>query len=148
MSDQLTEEQTTEFRENFQLFDKGDGIMVKDLGMVMRACHQNPTAAELGNFILEFDPDGSGFIDFQQFSSMMARKVKDVDTEEDIMESFKVFDKDGSGFMSVAELKYILTNLGEKLASDEDFEEMIKEAVVNDDGLIQYEEFIKVIMSK
>ena len=46
---------------------------------------------------------------------MMARKMKDTDSEEEILEAFKVFDKDGNGFISAAELRHIMTNLGEKL---------------------------------
>ena len=43
---------------------------------------------------------------------MMARKMKDTDSEEEILEAFKVFDKDGNGFISAAELRHIMTNLG------------------------------------
>jgi calmodulin len=56
---------------------------------------------------------------------MMARKMKDTDSEEEILEAFKVFDKDGNGFISAAELRHIMTNLGEKL-SDEEVDEMIR----------------------
>ena len=34
---------------------------------------------------------------------MMARKMKDTDSEEEIREAFRVFDKDGNGFISAAE---------------------------------------------
>jgi Ca2+-binding EF-hand superfamily protein len=37
---------------------------------------------------------------------MMARKMKDTDSEEEIREAFRVFDKDGNGFISAAELRY------------------------------------------
>lgn len=43
---------------------------------------------------------------------MMARKMKDTDSEEEIKEAFKVFDKDGNGFISAAELRHVMTNLG------------------------------------
>lgn len=43
---------------------------------------------------------------------MMARKMKDTDSEEEIREAFKVFDKDGNGFISSAELRHVMTNLG------------------------------------
>ena len=61
------------------------------------------------------DADGNGTIDFPEFSSLMARKMKDTDTEEELVEAFKVFDRDGNGFISTAELRHVMTNLGEKL---------------------------------
>ena len=42
------------------------------------------------------DADGSGTIDFPEFLKMMALKLKDEDSEEEIRETFRVFDKDGS----------------------------------------------------
>ena len=39
----------------------------------------------------------SGTIDFPEFLSLMARKMKDTDTEEELVEAFKVFDRDGNG---------------------------------------------------
>ena len=73
--------------------------------------------------------------------------MKDTDSEEEILEAFKVFDKDGNGFISAAELRHIMTNLGEKL-SDEEVDEMIREADIDGDGQINYEEFVKMMMSK
>lgn len=55
----------------------------------------------------------------------------------------QVFDKDGNGFISAAELRHIMTNLGEKL-TDEEVDEMIREADIDGDGQINYEEFVKV----
>jgi hypothetical protein len=62
----------------FSLFDKdGDGtITTKELGTVMRSLGQNPTEAELQDMINEVDADGNGTIDFPEFLTMMARKMK------------------------------------------------------------------------
>eukprot|EP00980_Cylindrotheca_fusiformis_P019151 scaffold6486_cov96-Cylindrotheca_fusiformis.AAC.15 len=122
-------------------------ITTKELGTVMRSLGQNPTEAELQDMIQEIDADGSGTIDFPEFLTMMARKMKDTDSEEEILEAFKVFDKDGNGFISAAELRHIMTNLGEKL-TDEEVDEMIREADIDGDGQINYEEFVKMMMSK
>uniref|UniRef100_A0A672ILR3 EF-hand domain-containing protein n=1 Tax=Salarias fasciatus TaxID=181472 RepID=A0A672ILR3_SALFA len=90
-ADQLTEEQIAEFKEAFSLFDKdGDGtITTKELGTVMRSLGQNPTEAELQDMINEVDADGNGTIDFPEFLTMMARKMKDTDSEEEIREAFR-----------------------------------------------------------
>uniref|UniRef100_A0A8C7H2H0 Calmodulin n=1 Tax=Oncorhynchus kisutch TaxID=8019 RepID=A0A8C7H2H0_ONCKI len=94
MRDPRVEDQG-EFKEAFSLFDKdGDGtITTKELGTVMRSLGQNPTEAELQDMINEVDADGNGTIDFPEFLTMMARKMKDTDSEEEIREAFRVFDK-------------------------------------------------------
>ena len=97
--------------------------------------------------INEVDADGNGTIDFPEFLSLMARKMKDTDTEEELIEAFKVFDRDGNGFISAVELRHVMTNLGEKL-TDEEVDEMIREADVDGDGQTNYEEFVKMVMAK
>ncbi|CAI5467082.1 unnamed protein product [Closterium sp. Yama58-4] len=146
---QLSEDQIAEFKEAFSLFDKdGDGsITTKELGTVMRSLGQNPTEAELQDMINEVDADGNGTIDFPEFLNLMARKMKDTDSEEELKEAFKVFDKDQNGFISAQELRHVMTNLGEKL-TDEEVDEMIREADVDGDGQVNYEEFVKMMMAK
>jgi calmodulin len=147
--DFLTEEQLAEFREAFLLFDKdNDGtITTKELGTVMRSLGLNPTKAELQDMINEVDADGNGIIDYPEWLTMMAKKMKNTDSEEELVEAFSVFDKDGNGFISAAELRHVMTNLGEKL-TDDDVDEMIREADVDGDGQINYEEFVKMMMTK
>jgi calmodulin len=117
-------------------------ITTKELGTVMRSLGQNPTEAELQDMINEVDADGNGTIDFPEFLNLMARKMKDTDSEEELREAFKVFDKDGNGYISAAELRHVMTNLGEKL-TDEEVDEMIREADVDGDGQVNYEEFAR-----
>ena len=68
---------------------------------------------------------------------MMARKLKETDTDEEIKEAFRVFDKDCDGFISAEELKLVMINLGEKL-TDEEVAEMIREVDVDGDGQVNY----------
>jgi len=78
----------------------------------MRSLGQNPTEAQLQDMINEVDADGNGSIDFPEFLTMMARKMRDTDSEEEIKEAFKVFDKDFNGYISAAELRHVMTYIG------------------------------------
>ena len=75
------------------------------------------------------------FLPYPEFLTMMARKMKDTDSEEEIREAFKVFDRDNNGFISAAELRHVMTSIGEKLTDDE-VDEMIREADQDGDGRI------------
>ncbi|KAI9332063.1 hypothetical protein BDR26DRAFT_869592 [Obelidium mucronatum] len=149
MSNQLTPDQIAEFKEAFSLFDKdGDGtITTKELGTVMRSLGQNPTDGELQDMINEVDGDGNGNIDFEEFITMMARKLKDSDAEAEIREAFRVFDKDGVGYITVAQLRQVMQNLGENL-TEQEINEMFSEADIDGDGRIDFDEFVSMMTSK
>ncbi|ODV89357.1 hypothetical protein CANCADRAFT_3985 [Tortispora caseinolytica NRRL Y-17796] len=142
MAEQLTQEQIKDFKEAFALFDKdGDGhITTAELGVVMRSLGQTPTEADLQDMINEVDQDHNGTIDFPEFLTMMARKMKDSDSEDEIREAFKVFDRDNDGYISAAELRHVMMSIGEPL-TEEEADQMIREADADGDGLINYVEF-------
>ena len=149
MVENLSEEKITEFKAAFELFDKDrDGtITTKELGILMRNLGQNPSEEELKQMIREVDLDGNGTIDFKEFLCLMVKKMKGTDTEEELLEAFKVFDRDGNGYITSHELRYIMTNLGVGLTPEE-VEEMVKEADLDNDGQIDYDEFVKMMLSK
>mgnify|MGYP003319126910 CR=1 FL=1 len=138
-----------ECKEVFDLFDKNkDGsISTNELGEIMKALGANPTKEELQQMLNEVDTDGSGKIEFKEFLDLFTKRMKEPDTENDLIEAFKIFDKDGNGTISVKELKNVMSTLGESL-SDEECEEIIKEADIDGDGCINYHEFVKIMMSK
>ncbi|KAH9682412.1 calmodulin-like protein 8 [Citrus sinensis] len=163
MSEVLTNEQIVEFKEAFCLFDKdGDGcITVEELATVIRSLDQNPTEEELQDMINEVDSDRNGTIEFGEFLNLMAKKMKgskyvfiyflfvmyqETDAEEELKEAFKVFDKDQNGYISATELRHVMINLGEKLTDDE-VEQMINEADLDGDGQVNYDEFVKMMMT-
>ncbi|XP_060523392.1 calmodulin-A-like isoform X2 [Cylas formicarius] len=145
----LSEDQVAEFKEAFMLFDKDeDGtITMAELGVVMRSLGQRPTETELRDMVNEVDQDGNGTIEFNEFLQMMSRKMKEADGEEELKEAFRVFDKNNDGLISNIELRHVMTSLGERL-SEEEVEDMIKEADLDGDGQVNYEEFVTILASK
>ncbi|CAF1132675.1 unnamed protein product [Rotaria magnacalcarata] len=146
----FTEEQIQEFRQAFLLYDKdSDGaISPKVLGSVMRTLGQNPTEDELKGLINEFDCEGKGLIDFDEFLQMMAKRAKEHNEEDELREAFRVFDKNGNGFIKVAELsRHVMTNLGEQF-SDDEVDEILREIDTTGKGIIRYEEVVKMVLGK
>ena len=143
---ELTQEQIELYKEAFTLVDQdGDGIILTaEVGRVARMLCLNPTQAELSEMLSEIDGDT---VEFPEVLELLKRKKKEGDPEDEFKEAFRVFDKDGNGFISAAELRHVMTNLGEKL-TDEEVDEMIREADIDGDGQINYEEFVKMMMSK
>ncbi|ERN01481.1 hypothetical protein AMTRI_Chr03g148140 [Amborella trichopoda] len=148
MAEPLTQEQITEFKEAFCLFDKdGDGrITLEELKTVIVSLGQNPTEEELHDMISEVDVNANGSIEFGEFLHLMARKMQETDAEEELLEAFKVFDKDQNGYISATELRHVMINLGEKL-TDEEVAQMIREADMDGDGQVNFEEFVRIMMA-
>jgi len=113
-------------------------LMVNKLGSVMRSFSD----AERQAFIVEVDADGYGRTYVPTFLIQLARKMKDTLYKE----AFNVFDKDGNGCLSADELKHGMTKLGVKLTDDE-VDEKIREADIDGDGQITYDEFFKMMLS-
>uniref|UniRef100_A0A8C0ANE0 EF-hand domain-containing protein n=1 Tax=Buteo japonicus TaxID=224669 RepID=A0A8C0ANE0_9AVES len=102
----------------------------------MRSLGQNPTEAELQDTINEVNADGNGIINFPKFLTMMVRKMKDTDSEdESTVSPLRPQPQDGNGYISA------------KL-TDEEVDKMIREADINGDGQVNYEEFMQMMMAK
>ena len=72
--------------------------------------------------------------------------MKENNNKDEIHEICKVFDKEANGFISMVELSHVMTSLGEEL-TEEEVKEMIKEADIDGDGQVSYEDFKKIYLS-
>ncbi|PAA51439.1 hypothetical protein BOX15_Mlig025330g1 [Macrostomum lignano] len=149
ITSQLTDEQIAEFKEAFGLFDRdGSGsITIRELESIMRSLGQNPSERELKDMVEGVDIDGNGEIDFPEFMAMMAEKIQDTNSEQEIIAAFQTFDRDSNSYLSREELQDVLTRFGDNSMSEADVREMIAAADKNGDGKIQYEEFAHFIAS-
>ncbi|KAK4034689.1 hypothetical protein C8A01DRAFT_38848 [Parachaetomium inaequale] len=145
-SHKLPADQVAQYKQVFEIFDKdGTGdITAAELGAVMRELGLNPSDAELHDLVNEADLNHDGVISFDEFLALMSQNVRELDTEQELLNAFAVFDKDGSGTISSDELRNVLKSLGEDL-TDEEVDEMIKMADRNGDGSIDYHEFANIM---
>lgn len=94
MEFQLSPEQEDQIKQAWSLFDDDDSgkIDKNELKLVMQKLGLNPTQDELTEIVNDIDKDGDGDIDFSEFLRLMSTKLKDAQTEEELLEAFKVFD--------------------------------------------------------
>uniref|UniRef100_A0A8V1A2U1 Myosin, light chain 6, alkali, smooth muscle and non-muscle n=1 Tax=Gallus gallus TaxID=9031 RepID=A0A8V1A2U1_CHICK len=134
----FSEEQTAEFKEAFQLFDRtGDGkILYSQCGDVMKVLG-NPKSDEMNLKTLNFE----------QFLPMMQTiaKNKDQGCFEDYVEGLRVFDKEGNGTVMGAEIRHVLVTLGEKM-TEEEVEQLVA-GHEDSNGCINYEELVRMVLS-
>jgi len=149
MLDEVPQDRRKEYKDAFEMFDKNkDGIITtKQLANVMRSLNQDPTEEELNEMIEEVDLDKNGEVDFEEFVTLMNRRSKETDIEEEVLNAFKVFDKEGNGLISNTELRHIMMTLGDQL-TEEEIDDMIREADSDGDGYINYEDFIKNMLTR
>jgi len=154
MTFELTDKQKEEFRAAFDIFveDSEDGtISTKELGKVLRMLGQNPSEEELQEMVDEVDEDGSGTIDFEEFTEMMAKQLAAEALEQiperpekELAEAFRIFDKNNDGYLDFNELKEVIETFDEKF-EDWEIRKFINEADKNDDEQMDYEEWIDIM---
>ncbi|KAM8713033.1 hypothetical protein ACLKA7_013362 [Drosophila subpalustris] len=144
--DQLTGVELGYFQELFDLINKdGDGsITFKEIELAIEALGGKPTESQVQEMVNEADTDGNGTLEMEEFVNVLLGKMNSVDNQEELREAFYVFDKDRNGFISSAELKTVYIGLGLKI-SDEEIDEMIREADIDQDGVITLDEFLSMM---
>jgi len=130
------------------MYDKNDDgyITTKELGALIRSLGENPTEGEVAEMINEVDADKNGLLEFHEFIRIMAKRMTWESMAFEISEAFRVFDKDRNGYISSDELRYQVTTVGDKLTQDE-VTDLLCVADQNGDGLIDYKEFVRMMLN-
>ncbi|KAK8654998.1 hypothetical protein V6N13_107590 [Hibiscus sabdariffa] len=134
-----------ELKRVFATFDKnGDGFITKqELSESMKDMRLFTTEKEVEDVVFKMDANGDGLIDFDEFFCNLS-----VDGEDELKEAFDVFDKDKDGLISSEELGSVLCSLGLKEGNEmEDCKAMIKRVDMDGDGMVNFDEFRKMMKS-
>ncbi|GBG87560.1 hypothetical protein CBR_g45618 [Chara braunii] len=132
----------------FSMIDTdNDGfISKKELNDFMLKVGMERSDEEIQGLIKDLDTDDNGQIDFAEFSKLMFFKHGDADSKEKFLRQlFNQLDRDGSGFLSVDELQHVLAKVGQPNPEDHAIK-MIVDADVNDDNLISFDEFKRMML--
>ncbi|XP_060668384.1 calmodulin-like protein 3 isoform X1 [Ziziphus jujuba] len=155
---------TQELRQIFATFDKNsDGFITKqELRESLKNIRIFMTDRDLEEMVVKVDSNGDGLIDFDEFcllcESLISRDAagqssgkgggeeEEEEEGEELKEAFDVFDKDKDGLISVEELGLVLCSLGLKEGNKiEDCKEMIKKVDMDGDGMVNFDEFKKMM---
>ena len=156
-TEHLSKAKITQYRNEFLLLDTdGDGsVSTQEVADVLRTMRVKLKLSEgdIRRIIKEIDADGNGSITVDEYMNNMKDKTnKDaihraLIQRSSIRKEFHKYDTDGSGFISKDELKEVLKKKTKIDFSDYQIQELLQDADEDENGKIDYEEFV-VMMTK
>ncbi|XP_050677100.1 calmodulin-like protein 4 [Leptidea sinapis] len=136
----LTDYYITEFRECFYLFARSGQITSLDeLTVVMRSLGMSPTIQELTGYL----KGKGGKMSFADFLEVMHIHSRAENLPHEVVNAFKAADIEKKGTIPAKQLRNLLQNWGEGLSARE-IDNIFREANVSNNGLIRYEDFVKI----
>ncbi|KAF8689215.1 hypothetical protein HU200_042002 [Digitaria exilis] len=145
----LDDDQLPELREIFRSFDRNaDGSLTQlELGSLLRSLGLTPSTDQLDALISRADTNSNGLVEFSEFVALVAPDLladRSPYSEDQLRKLFSILDRDGNGFITAAELAHSMARLGHALTVKE-LTGMIKEADIDGDGRINFQEFSRAI---
>ena len=95
------------------------------------------SAAAERTLITWYMRDTDGLMELNSFVQLVSEFRREGDSEEEILEAFRVFDPQFSGVVSEAQLRQVMMNYGERL-TETDVDDLITLADVDRKGDIRY----------
>ncbi|ODN04612.1 Troponin C, isoform 1 [Orchesella cincta] len=144
----LDKEQIAILKKAFDTFAQGNTYITPDLvGNIFRMMGTAFTVETLQETIAEIDEDGSGQIEFEEFTILAAKFIveeDDEDVQKELKEAFRLYDKQGQGYITTEVLKQILHEIDETL-TDADLDGMIEEIDEDGSGTVDFDEFMEMM---
>jgi len=136
-----------ELEDAWNLYTRGvEAIPSRSVGYVLRILGQNPTEDEIVDMVMKANCDWEGLMSRSDFVNVAVEIIKgSCDQMDDVKAAFRVFDHNNDGSISKEELKEAMVNFGTR-CTDEEFATMFAEADQNNDGLIDFDEFVAMML--
>ncbi|CAI9769023.1 unnamed protein product [Fraxinus pennsylvanica] len=143
IAESLSEEEIAGLREMFKAMDTDNSgaITFDELKAGLRKYGSTLKDTEIRDLMDAADVDNSGTIDYGEFVAATIHLNK-LEREEHLLAAFQYFDKDGSGYITVDELQQACVEHG---MTNVPLEDIIKEVDQDNDGRIDYGEFVAMM---
>ncbi|KAK5774401.1 calcium-dependent protein kinase 26 [Gossypium arboreum] len=143
IAESLSEEEIAGLREMFTAMDTDNSgaITFDELKAGLRRYGSTLKDTEIRDLMNAADVDNSGSIDYGEFIAATVHLNK-LEREEHLVAAFKYFDKDNSGYITVDELQQACA---EHNITDVLLEDIIREVDQDNDGRIDYGEFVAMM---
>jgi len=147
MITELSEEKKNDLREKFQEIAENDKVQFYQLPDLMKNSGVECTEAELQDLVNDEEIDEKGRINCETFIKIVDKQLRTTDSEEELLEVFKIFDKDGSQLISTKKLLDVFKKIDENI-KEEEVLQMMKECDIDKDGYLNFEEFCRMVKNK
>ncbi|KAK6933622.1 Protein kinase domain [Dillenia turbinata] len=143
IAESLSEEEIAGLKEMFKMIDADNSgqITFEELKVGLKRVGANLKESEIYDLMQAADVDNSGTIDYGEFIAATLHLNK-IEREDHLFAAFSYFDKDGSGYITADELQQACEEFG---IEDIRLEEMIREVDQDNDGRIDYNEFVAMM---
>ncbi|EFJ09896.1 calcium dependent protein kinase [Selaginella moellendorffii] len=141
IAESLSEEEIMGLKEMFKSIDTDNSgtITYDELKAGLANLGSALAEHEVQQLMRAADVDGNGSIDYTEFITATMHLNK-MEKEDHLYSAFQFFDKDNSGYITVEELEQALGDL-----NMQDLTEIIKEVDTDNDGKIDYDEFVAMM---
>ena len=150
MLDDLPEDLLVQISCAFCLFDSDkDGLLkYKDFLKVLSQNQINLPESSLKGLLgtnSNNNNEAKTDVSLKEFVHLINLRMKNVESEEELMEMFKIFDRKGTGKVSSGDIRSVLDDIDEPI-SQQELEELMFNWDKNKDGFLDFAEF-KEMMS-
>ncbi|KAG0467054.1 hypothetical protein HPP92_018634 [Vanilla planifolia] len=143
IAESLSEEEIAGLKQMFEMIDTDNSgqITLEELKAGLERVGANLKDSEIIALMEAADIDNSGTLDYGEFLAATLHLNK-IEREDNLFAAFSYFDKDGSGYITYDELQKACEEFG---MNDVRLEEMICEIDQDNDGRIDYNEFVDMM---
>jgi len=144
----IQHEKLEDMKRAFKVFDENDDgrISKEELKKVLKEAKVDASDEQMEQFMKKVDTDGNGSLDFSEFCEMMKEiMLESLEKTKQMREIFDAIDTNGDKKIQDTELQKALSQIVGDEVELEEAQLVIKAVDKDDDGHINFEEFVTML---